>query len=108
VVALDGRGVLAGADEDLVLGDHGVDVAAELNPGRGELADVVADPLQVGDQVRGQHHGHAVRGDRLGQGGQEVPPGQRVKRGDWLIQQQQPWPLGQGQGEPDLGPLAAR
>ena len=104
---LDGRGVLARADQDLVLGQQVLDVAAQLDPGRGQHDQVVADPLQVRDQVRGQDHGQAARGYPVGQQGEEVPPGQRVERGDRLIQQQQPGLLGQDQGQRDLGPLTS-
>ena len=103
---LDRRGVLARAGQDLVLGQQRVDVAAQLDPGRGQHDQVVADPFQVGDQVRGQQDGQAAVGHRLGQGGQEIPPGQRVQRGDRLVEQQQPGLLGQGQGQRHLGPLA--
>ena len=90
-----------------MLVQQGVDVAAQLDPGSGQHDEVVGDPFQVGDQVRGQHDGQAAVGDRGGQGGEEVPPGERVQRGDRLVEQQQPGPLGQGQRQRDLGPLAA-
>ena len=75
----------------------GLDVAAELHLGRGQQDQVVADPLEVGDQVRGQHDGQLAAGVRHGrrQRAEEVPPGQRVERRDRLVEQQHPRPLGQ-------------
>ena len=90
-----------------MLGQQVLDVAAQLDPGRGQHDEVVADPLQVGDQVRGQDHGQAADCYRVGQQGEEVPPGQRVERGDRFVQQQQPGLLGQDQGQRDLSPLAS-
>jgi hypothetical protein len=90
---LDGRDGLARADQDLVLGQQFVDVAAQLDAGRGQQDEMVGDPFQVGQQVRGQQDGQTAAGDRLGQQGQEVPAGQRVERGDRLVEQQQRGPL---------------
>ena len=107
VAPLDRRGVLARADQDLMLGQHRVNVAAQLDPGRGQQDEVVADPFEIGDQMRGQHDGEAAVGHRVGQDGQEVPPGERVERGDGLVEQQQPGLLGQRQRQRHLGPLPA-
>ena len=49
----------------------------------------------------------SVVGDSLGQRGQEVPPGQGIERGDRLVEQQHRRPLAEGEGQRDLGPLAA-
>ena len=60
----------------------------------------------VGDQMRGQHDGQPAHGHRLGQRGQELPPGERVERRDGLVEQQQPGPFGQRQRQRHLGTLA--
>jgi hypothetical protein len=75
VIALDGRRVLCRADQDLVLGEQGVDVAAQLDTGGGQQDEMVARSLQVGHQMRGQHDGQAAVRHRLGQMCQELPPG---------------------------------
>jgi hypothetical protein len=49
--------------------------------------------------------GQAAGGDRVSQGGHEVVPGERVQRGDGLVEQQQPGPLGQRQCQCHLGAL---
>jgi len=49
----------------------------------------------------------AACGHRLGQVCKELPAGERVQRRDWLVEQQQPGPLGQGQRERQLGALAS-
>ena len=77
------------------------------DPGGGEHDEVVADPLDVADQVRGQHDAGLLLGDGLHQVLQELPPGQRVQARDRLVEQQQVRPLGGCQGEGELGALAA-
>jgi hypothetical protein len=52
VGSLDRRGVLARADQDHVPGEHRVHVAAQLDLGHGQQDEVVAHPLDVGDQMR--------------------------------------------------------
>ena len=68
---------------------------------------VVADPFQVSDQVRGQHDGQFLLGDGLHQVLQELPPGERIKAGHRLVQDQQLRPFRDGQGQRELGPLPA-
>ena len=77
------------------------------HPRGGEHDEVVAHPLDVGDQMRGEHHADPVLGDGLHQALQELPPGQRVQARDRLVEQQQLGPLGDRQGEGELGSLAA-
>ena len=55
----------------------------------------------------GEHDAELVLGDGLHQVLQELAAGQRVERGDRLVQDQQLGPLGQAQGEGELGALAA-
>jgi hypothetical protein len=65
--------------------DHQV-TRAETAPPQAAVASRIQPALPVGSH-------------RLGQGGQEVPAGERVQRGDGLVEQQQPGPFGQGQGQ---------
>ena len=69
--------------------------------------DVVADAFEVGDDVRGEQHADLLLGDRLHQHLQELAPGQRVQARDRLVEHQQLGPLGQPEGQRELGPLAA-
>ena len=84
-----------------------VDVAGDPDPGVDQHDQVVADPLEVGDQVRGQHDAELLLGDGLHQVLQELPAGQRVEAGDRLVEDQQLGPLGDAQGQRELGALAA-
>ena len=84
-----------------------LDVALDPHLRVDEHDEVVADPLQVGDHVRGQHDAELVLGDGLHQDLQELPAGQRVEAGDRLVEDQQLRPLGQAEGEGELGALAA-
>ena len=72
-----------------------VDVAGELDPRVDQHDQVVADPLEVGDQVRGQHDAELVLGDGLHQVLQELAPGERVEAGDRLVEDQQLGALGE-------------
>ena len=67
---------------------------------------MVADAFQFGDEMRGQHDGQPADGHRIGQRGQELPPGERVERRDGLVEQQQPGPFGQRKRQRHLGSLA--
>ena len=77
------------------------------DPGVDQHDQVVADPLEVGDQVRGQHDAELVLGDGLHQVLQELAPGQRVEARDRLVEDQQLGPLGEAEGQRELGALAA-
>ena len=85
-----------------------VDLARHLHPGGGQHHQVVAHPLEVADQMRGQHHADLVVGHHLHEVAQELTPGQGVEAGHRLVEHQQLGPLGDGQREGQLGPLAAR
>ncbi len=95
-----------GAGQDTVTGEQVLDLTSHLHLAAGQHDEVVGDPLQVGERVRGQQHGHAVVGHRRQHRGQELPAGQRVKRGQGLIEDEQPGPSGQRQGQRELGNLA--
>jgi hypothetical protein len=69
--------------------------------------EVVAGPLQVAEQVRGQQNRGALLGDPAHERLQELAPGERVQARHRLVQQQQVRPLGEGERERDLRSLAA-
>ena len=71
-----------------------LDVAAHLDARVDQHDQVVADALDVGDEVRGQDDAQLLLGDRLHQVLQELPAGQRVEAGDRLVEDQQLGPLG--------------
>ncbi len=83
------------------------DLADELHPRRRQDDEVVADPLQVGDDVRGKQHGHAPLLANLGQRPQKIAPRQRIEAGHRLIQQQDIGLFGQREGQRQLRLLAA-
>ena len=89
------RRVAPRSGEQVVVGQQVVDVAGQPHPGGHQHDQVVADPLQVGHQVRRQDHAHALVHDGLHQALQELPPGERVEAGDRLVEDQQlagAWP----------------
>ena len=102
-----GRGVAPRAGESMVRREHVVDFAGELHPRGDEHDQVVADPLEVGDQVRRQHDAHPLLGVDLHQDLQELASGQRVEARDRLVEDQQLRPLRDRQGQRELRPLAA-
>lgn len=105
--AADRIAVVPRADQLPVRGHQVVDRAGELHLGGVEHDQVVADALQVGQQVRGEQNcGPGVR-DAAHQRLEELPPGQRIEAGHRLVEQQQPGLLGQRQSERHLGPLPA-
>ena len=106
---LPGRvsGSRRGAGQPVVRGQQLVDVAGDLHARGDQDDEVVADPLQVGDQVRGQDDAELVLGDGLHQVLEELAPGQRVEAGDRLVEDEQLGPLGDGQGQRELRALAA-
>ena len=97
---------VARPDQLLVLGEQIIDAAREPHPRGVQHDQVVADPFQVGQQVRGEQHRGAGIGDAAHQGLQELSPRERIQPGDRLVKQQQPRPLRQGEGERDLRSLS--
>ena len=67
---------------------------------------MIADPLQVGDEMRGQYDGDPVLGHDLHEHLEEFAPGQWVQTGNGFVEKQEIGPLGDGEGEGELGPLA--
>ena len=94
--------------QPVVTGQQVVDLAGHLDPGGDEHDEVVADPLEIGDEVRGEDDAHVVLDDDGHEGLEELPAGQRVEAGDRFVEDQQLGPLGDGQGEGQLGPLSTR
>ena len=99
--------VSAWAEQQVVGGQQLVYRPGDAHPRADKHDQVVADPFQVRDQVRGQHHGQLLLGDGLHQVLQELPAGQRVQAGHRLVQDQQLGTLGDGQGQRELGALPA-
>lgn len=75
-------------DQAVVGGKQVVPVAGHLHPRVDQYDQVVADPFQVGDKVRGHHDAHALLGGQLHQPLQEVAPGERVECRHRLVEQQ--------------------
>ena len=71
-------------------------------PAAGEDPDAVADPLDVGQDVRGEQDGDlaAQRGDEV----EDVAPALRVERADRLVEDRDGWAMDEGTGDPE--PLA--
>ena len=74
---------------------------------RVEHDQVGGDPFQLGEHVRGQHHGDPVVFGRGDDRGEEVLPGHRVERGQRLVEHQQRGTAGQRDRQRELGLLAA-
>jgi len=72
------------------------DLARELHLRGDEDDEVVTDPLEIGNQVRGQHDADRVFGDDLHQALEELPPCERVQAGHGLVEEQELWPLRNG------------
>ena len=68
---------------------------------------MVADPLEVGEDVGREDNRHAALRDRLERRLHELPPRERVERGDRLVEQQQLRPLRERQRQRDLRALPA-
>ena len=93
--------------DDPVLLAQLVNIAGEPHRAFAEHDQVVADAFQLRHGMGGVQHGSACLGAGLEHGAQEFSPGQRIKVGHRLIEQEQLRLLGQHQGESHLGALAA-
>ena len=102
-----GGGVAPRADQPVMGGQDRVEVAGELHARVDQHDQVVAGPLEVGDQVRGEHDAELVLGDGLHQVLQELAPGERVEAGDRLVEDQQLGALGDAERQRQLRALAA-
>ena len=109
VHARDGRRVGARAGEQPVARDDLVDRRRRAERARvREDHEVVADALEVGDDVRREHDGDPVSLDRLHHRVQELAARERVERRHRLVEQQQLGPLRERERQRDLRLLAAR
>lgn len=66
-----------------------------LDAAAGQDHEVVAHALELGDDVRREHGGQSTVGDGLHQRLEELRAGERVERGELLVEQQQHGPLRQ-------------
>ena len=89
-----------------MLGQQLGDVPGQLYLRRHQDDQVIADPLQVGDEVGGEHHGDPRFGDHLHEHLEEVASGQWIQAGHRLVEEEEIGALGDGQRERQLGPLA--
>ena len=88
VDARDRGGFRARAGEQAVAGEDLVDRAGELRATAREDDQLIADPLEIGDDVRGEDDRDSGFGHRLQDTGEELPPRQRIERRDRLVEQQ--------------------
>ena len=84
-----------------------VDVAGKLHTTVCEDYQVVANTLDIGDQVGGQHNCRAVGSDGVNQLREEVTPGERIEGRRRLVEEEQVRMLPEGESEADLRPLTA-
>jgi hypothetical protein len=81
-------------------------LSSELDAGGGDDDEVVAYPLQVGDEVGRQHNAHPVLSHDLHKALEELPTCQGIQACHRLVQDEELGPFGDGQGEVELRPLA--
>src|SRR6185312_13759822 len=86
-------------------GEQALDFARQLDARGGEHDQVIANALEVRDEVRGQHNADALLGDHLHEVLEEFAPGEWVERGDGLVEDEQLRPLRDCQGERELRAL---
>jgi hypothetical protein len=109
VVDVRDRGRLTSlAGEQPVARENLVDGTGELPVALGEDHDVVADPLEVGDDVRREKNGHPALGDCFHHRLEELAPRERVERRDRLVEHEQLRSLRERKRECNLRLLAAR
>jgi hypothetical protein len=71
-----------------------------------EYDEVVANPLQVGDQMRRQHDAKLVLGNGFHQVLEELSSGERIEASHRLVEDQELGSLGDCKREGKLGALA--
>jgi hypothetical protein len=79
VHARDGLRVVAQPGQEPVARDDLLEWAGELRAGPREDHEVIADALQVGDDVRGEDHGQRTVGNRLHQDLHELAARERIE-----------------------------
>ena len=87
--------------------DQVLDRVRDADLAFGQQDQEVGDPLELGQDVGRHQHGHAVLAYRREHRAHEVVPGKGVKRGEGLVEDKQPRPPGQRQGQRELCPLPA-
>ena len=107
VHARDARGVAARAGQQSVAGDDLRDRSVQLRGALGERDQVIADALELGDDVGRENDRDPLVDDDLHHRIQELAARERVERGHRLVEQQQPWLLGERERQRDLCLLAA-
>jgi hypothetical protein len=83
-----------------------VDRPDALRPAVSEDHKVVTDTHKVGEDVRREHDSELALSDSLDHRLQELAARERVKGGDWLVEQQQLRPLRERKRQRDLRALA--
>jgi hypothetical protein len=82
--------------------------ASKLDARRGKQDQVVTDPFEVTDKVRGEHDAHRVCSARLDEVTKEVASSERIEARDRFVEDQQLRSFGDREGESELCPLATR
>lgn len=85
-----------------------VDGTFEPHAAGGEDDEVIADALDVREQVRRQDDRGAVLGDSLHHVAEELPPGQRIETRHGFVEEQEFGTRCHGQGQRELRPLTTR
>ena len=107
VHARNACGVGTRTGQQPVAGDDLRDRSVQLRGAPGEGDQVIADALELGDDVRRQDDGDPFVDDDLHHRVQELTAGERVERCHRFVEQQQLWPLGERKRQRDLSLLAA-
>ena len=87
----------------MVAGQQLLDLAGDLDPRGDEDDEVIADPLEVSDEVRGEQDADAVIDDDRHQRTEKLTTCQWVEARDWLVEDEQFGLLGDGERERELG-----
>ena len=100
-----GARVSARPDQTVMRREQLVDLSGYLHARVDEDDEVVADPLEIGNEMGGKNDAHPVFGDDLHQAAEKVAPGNRVETRDRLVQDQQLGPLRDRERQRQLGSL---
>ena len=85
-----------------------LDVTLEADAAAAQEHDVVADTLDVRDDVRGHDDGRPELRNAVHQQLQQLTAGEGVEARERLVEQDEPRPLAQGQRQCQPGSLAGR
>lgn len=97
-----GSGIAARTGQHLVGGEELVDRSVDGDAALHHDDDVIAHPLDVGEEMRRQQDGGSVDGHDSHEVTQEGPAGERVEAGDGLVEHEEIGPLRHGEGEGEL------